>query len=1060
MRLRHSALVALVALAVALAVVPASAEPIDTTSTEGFRIQTVPRFPSSSLGTARLINDHDMVVLNHGSNRFNRIWPGIGYPFSDIGCQFCASNPDFNLADVNSSNLFAGSWTSGSGVKVPFVWSQTDGYNQLGRPIGSSGIIGATVEGIDEAGNIAGTFHANPGVCGPSSGTCGFFGSPNSSGGYDYLTVPGGGLALGVGGGVVVGNGFTWSPGSEPVDLPVAPGFAVSQGRDINESGQIAGFVGDGEGTIVAAYWSGPTSSPIVIGTLPGDTHSFASAINELGQVVGWSGTSSDPDVDRSAFFWDPGDQVMVDLGTLPGGTTATAWDINNEGLVAGEANGLPVIWDLFDNDYDIDYPPEITGNIFVAGSEGDLLQIQLSVTDFDGDPFTVTLTGEPSGALWDDVAQTITWQTTTGDAGTHQFLVTATQDDEPANTLTISAQFRVSAPLILDPIGNQEVTEGELLSFTATSSATSPFYTAFGGTPSAQTPLPTGAQIDPFTGTFMWTPDVNQIGDHEITVQVIEFGDPTQPTAHETLTITVQQAGSSEPVTIVVGESILVIDDSTVVPSAVIQIIESIQVTDDVAVRPPVSISIVEAIAVSDDPTVSSPVLVHVAETIDVSDAVVVAPEALASISGTKWEDLDGNASRNAGEPGIQGVVIYLDLNDDGTLDPGEPWTTTSGDGSYGFTDLVPGEWVVREVVPASYNQTFPDANAGFEHRVSLGAREDVTGLDFGNQPDVDLPPMIEPIEDVFGLVGQEMVVEPHVTDPEGDQITLSWEGAPPNAVINGIFVLTPEDGQGDSVFEITLTATQDDNPANTVTETFRVFVAALPAVQGDQPELSPAVIPPGGEVQVSGSGFMPGSSVGIYLFSEPQLLDTTTVGDDGTFTIPVTLPPDVEPGLHHIVVVGVDSDGNLLTLVGELGITSDADGDGLTDEEETDLTGTDHDNPDSDGDGVIDGIDASWLDDYVAGLPNSAFRGSWLGKLLLRMRIALADGAVQLGKSDTALTIIGLIERRVDGCGPRPDLNDWIRDCDAQIEFRELLALYERGVASLPMPNPLDED
>jgi len=71
-----------------------------------------------------------------------------------------------------------------------------------------------------------------------------------------------------------------------------------------------------------------------------------------------------------------------------------------------------------------------------------------------------------------------------------------------------------------------------------------------------------------------------------------------------------------------------------------------------------------------------------------------------------------------------------------------------------------------------------------------------------------------------------------------------------------------------------------------------------------------------------------------------------------------------------------------------------------------------------------------------------------------MLRLEIGLADLAVRLGKRNSALTIIGLIEKRVDGCGDKADLNDWIRDCDAQVEFRELLALYERCVATLPLP------
>ena len=43
-------------------------------------------------------------------------------------------------------------------------------------------------------------------------------------------------------------------------------------------------------------------------------------------------------------------------------------------------------------------------------------------------------------------------------------------------------------------------------------------------------------------------------------------------------------------------------------------------------------------------------------------------------SLHGVKWLDEDGNGERNASEPGLPGVVVYLDLNSNGVLDEGEP--------------------------------------------------------------------------------------------------------------------------------------------------------------------------------------------------------------------------------------------------------------------------------------------------------------------------------------------------------------------------------------------------
>lgn len=77
--------------------------------------------------------------------------------------------------------------------------------------------------------------------------------------------------------------------------------------------------------------------------------------------------------------------------------------------------------------------------------------------------------------------------------------------------------------------------------------------------------------------------------------------------------------------------------------------------------------------------------------------------------IRGTKWNDLNGNGSRNNNEPGLSGVQIYLDTNNNGILDSNEPVTTTDQSGNYEFTGLEAGTYIVREVIPQSFVQTFP---------------------------------------------------------------------------------------------------------------------------------------------------------------------------------------------------------------------------------------------------------------------------------------------------------------------------------------------------------------
>ena len=82
--------------------------------------------------------------------------------------------------------------------------------------------------------------------------------------------------------------------------------------------------------------------------------------------------------------------------------------------------------------------------------------------------------------------------------------------------------------------------------------------------------------------------------------------------------------------------------------------------------------------------------------------------------IHGVKFEDLNGNHHRDPGESGIAGVTIFIDLNRDNVLDEGiEPSTLTGADGSYEFLDLDVGGYIVREVVPEGWVQTFPQTGS-----------------------------------------------------------------------------------------------------------------------------------------------------------------------------------------------------------------------------------------------------------------------------------------------------------------------------------------------------------
>ena len=87
--------------------------------------------------------------------------------------------------------------------------------------------------------------------------------------------------------------------------------------------------------------------------------------------------------------------------------------------------------------------------------------------------------------------------------------------------------------------------------------------------------------------------------------------------------------------------------------------------------------------------------------------------------IRGRSFQDLDGDGVKEAGEPGREGLTIFLDLNSNGAFDNGEPSTVTNSNGDYTFTGLDPfRSYIVGQIQSeldlAGFTQTSPIAEAG----------------------------------------------------------------------------------------------------------------------------------------------------------------------------------------------------------------------------------------------------------------------------------------------------------------------------------------------------------
>jgi hypothetical protein len=115
--------------------------------------------------------------------------------------------------------------------------------------------------------------------------------------------------------------------------------------------------------------------------------------------------------------------------------------------------------------------------------------------------------------------------------------------------------------------------------------------------------------------------------------------------------------------------------------------------------------------------------------------------------ISGMKFSDDNRNGSRDPGEAPFANVTIFLDQDDDGNFDPAEPNTVTNAQGAYSFVNLQPGDYVVREVIPAGFEQTIPGGDGAY--RVTLNPGQTLADLDFGN---------VQQLGSITGLVWNDL--------------------------------------------------------------------------------------------------------------------------------------------------------------------------------------------------------------------------------------------------------------------------------------------------------------
>jgi hypothetical protein len=124
-----------------------------------------------------------------------------------------------------------------------------------------------------------------------------------------------------------------------------------------------------------------------------------------------------------------------------------------------------------------------------------------------------------------------------------------------------------------------------------------------------------------------------------------------------------------------------------------------------------------------------------------DESSTVVTPPPPTGgSISGTVFNDANGDGVQDDGEPSIAGVTVYDDATNAGVFKTGDLEATTNAAGVYTFTGLSAGAYLIRQILPSGDKQTFP--TLGFGNHVTLTANQSTTNINFGDESSTVVTP------------------------------------------------------------------------------------------------------------------------------------------------------------------------------------------------------------------------------------------------------------------------------------------------------------------------------
>ncbi|MBN1195679.1 MAG: hypothetical protein JXA08_10120 [Methanomicrobiaceae archaeon] len=461
--------------------------------------------------------------------------------------------------------------------------------------------------------------------------------------------------------------------------------------------------------------------------------------------------------------------------------------------------------------------PPELDaiGNKNV--NEGELLEFDVTATDPDmGDVLAYSALNLPAGATF--TGQTFSWTPGFGTSGSYPGIVFEASDGDLADSEAIIITVGdVNRPPELDPVGNRNVNEGELLEFIV--SAVDPdtgdilAYSAHN--------LPFGAT---FVGqTFSWTPGYDAAGVFENILFGVSDGDLSDS---ETIAITVADLDRNDP------PVISPIADQSVDEGSLLSF--ELEASD-----PDGDALVYSAEALPAGADLAGPLFTWTPSyeqagsytiTFTATDPGDLADAAATTITVrnvNRAPAFDPVFDRTVGEGSLLSFIVSASDPD------GDSVLITAGALPAGATfDGDTFRWIPGTTQAGAYTVGFTATDAG---GLADAVTITITVLDLA----ANHPPVFSPIGPQSIAVGQELRLTVEASDPDDDALIYDAAPLPAGATFSGQeFVWTPAPGQA-GVVQITFTAS-DGLLTGEIAVTIAVTDAGIPT-----PEFPQAFIP-----------------------------------------------------------------------------------------------------------------------------------------------------------------------------------------------------------------------